>query len=161
MKSFIAALLIASSALSVSAQTPAAAPIKISDDEAITLIKTLEGYAQGNKQQIEIFDRKKGGIVKVRLDRVVADNPDCVVFPVEGIVAICGECTEVVPAKDDKTTDGDKYVVWFVVTRGSLASAFVKETYVKSVNGKPMYTWSKATDGSWSATLVPDEAPAP
>ena len=122
MKSFLAAVLFASCAVAASAQTPAS-PIKISDDEAITLIKTIEGYAQGNKQQIEVFDRKKGGIVK--------------------------------------TSDGDKYVIWFVVVRGSLASAYVKETYVKSVNGKPMYVWTKSENGQWSAVVVPDEAPAP
>lgn len=161
MKSFVVALLVASSVITASAQAAALEPIRISDEEAIVLIKTIEGYAQGNNQKIEIFDRKKGGIVSVRLDRVVTDNPDCVVFPEDGFVAICGECTEVIPAKDDKTTDGDKYVIWFVVKRGSLPSAFVKETFVKSVNGKPMYAWSKSEDGKWSATLVPDEAPAP
>jgi hypothetical protein len=161
MKSFLAALLVASSVVSASAQTPAAEPIKISDDEAIILIKTIEGYAQGNKQQIEVFDRKKGGIVKVRLDKVVTDNPDCVVFPQDGIAAICGECTEVVPAKDDETTDGDKYVIWFVVVRGSLPSAYVKETFVKSVNGKPMYAWAKDAEGKLTATLIPDEPAAP
>ena len=161
MKSFLAAVLVASCAVAASAQTAAPTPIRVSDDEAMVLLKTIEGYAQGNKQQTEVFDRKKGAIVKVRLDKVVTDNPDCMVFPQDGIVAICGECTEVVPAKDDKTEDGDKYVIWFVVVRGSLPSAYVKETFVKSVNGKPMYSWAKDADGKLTATLIPDEPAAP
>ena len=71
------------------------------------------------------------------------------------------ECTEVSKGgREQDEKEGDKYVLWFVISRGARPSAFVKETYVKSVNGQPMYAWTKTADGTWSATLVPDAAPA-
>ena len=141
----------------------AATTIRISDTEAVIIEQTIRGYVETKKDKIDLFDRKKGKTVGLRLDRIVTDDPACVVFPQEGFVAICGECTEVASDMEDgeKTATGDKYVVWFLVQRGSLVSAVVKDTFIKSVNGNPMYEWTKGADGSWSATLVPDAAPAP
>ncbi len=161
----LSALVFAIAAPSVRAEEAATAPVKISDTEAVVILKTIEGFAQGNLQKTEIFDRKKGKTVALRLDRVVTDDPDCVVFPADGIVAICGECTEVIDSgassetKDDQ--EGDKYVLWFVVNRGTIVTATVKDMHIKSVNGKPMYTWAKNAEGKWEATLVPDEPAAP
>jgi hypothetical protein len=146
-----------------SAAIAAAAPIKISDTEAVIIEQTIRGYVETKKDKFELFDRKKGKVVGLRLDRIVTDDPACVVFPNEAQVAICGECTEVPSAMADgeKEATGDKYVIWFLVQRGSLVSAVVKDTFIKSVNGNQMYEWSKTADGSWAATVVPDPAPAP
>jgi hypothetical protein len=154
---------IASPAARSATAEPAA--VKISDTEAVIILKTIEGFAQGNQQKTEIYDRKKGKTVALRLDRVVTDDPDCVVFPAEGIVAICGECTEVIDigksSESKNMQEGDKYVLWFVINRGTLVTATVKDIHIKSVNGKPMYTWATNAEGKWEPTLVPDGAAAP
>ena len=82
-------------------------------------------------------------------------------FPKDGHIAVAAECSQVkltvkegVDTTEEET--GDKYEIWFVLERGGVVSSKVLDTYIKSVNGKPMYKWTQAEDGSWSATLVPD-----
>lgn len=145
-----------------SAAAAGTAPIQISDTEAAGISQTINGYIQGpmHRGRVDLFDRKKGATVSLRLDRIVTDDPTRVVFPKEGLVAVCGECTqmnEVVDAKGNKTDEaGDPYEVWFVVQRGGIATSKVLDTYIKSVNGQPMYKWTQDASGVWSATLVPD-----
>ena len=149
--------------LDATATAAGAAPIRIADTEATLIGQTINGYMQGptHRGRLEIFDRKKGANVVLRLDRIVSDDPACVVFPEEGKVAVCGECTQMETVVDDKGMKsekeaGDKYEVWFVVQRGGMASSRVLDTYIKSVNGNPMYKWTQDEAGKWSATLVPD-----
>jgi hypothetical protein len=124
--------------------------------------QTINGYLQGPmyRGRVDLFDRKKGATISLRLDRIVTDDPTRVAFPQEGQIAVCGECTQmndIVDAKGQKTEeDGDKYEVWFVVQRGGIATSRVLDTFIKSVNGKPMYQWTQDAAGKWSATLVPD-----
>lgn len=139
------------------------APIRISDSEATVIVQTINGFMQGalRRGRLEILDRKKGELVKLRLDRIVTDDPERVAFIDDTHVAICGECTQMAMVEDGKGQKteqeaGDKYEVWFVVQRGSLVSARVVDTYVKSVNGTPMYQWTRDEAGKLSATLVPD-----
>ncbi len=141
-----------------------AASIQISDSEAVGLIQTIEAYFQGvtGEKTIKTFDRKKGQEVNLRFERVVTDDPERVVFPAEGQVAVSVECTEVkvkdVDKEDKKAPDGDKYEVWFLMERGNYFTSRVLDVIVKSVNGKPMYKWTKGEDGKFTATLVPDSA---
>ena len=141
----------------------AGGPIQITDTEAVGLVKTINEHVQGslNRGHRELFDRKKGAIVNLRLDRIVTDDPARVMFPQAGRVAICGECTQVELTKDEagavqEKELTDKYEVWFVLRRGGAGSSRVLDTFVKSVNGNPMYQWSKDENNNWSATLVPD-----
>ena len=162
------AMLVCSSGTLVAQMTGEAAavgqaPIRISDTEAARISQTIHGYVQGalHRGTLELFDRKKGANVALRLDRIVADDPACVVFPAEGQVAICGECSEMKTVVDEKGVKtqveaGDKYVIWFLVERGGTVTSRVLDTFIKSVNGHPMYTWSKNEAGIWSATLVTD-----
>jgi hypothetical protein len=160
MKLILAALMAIGTAAATFAQETPAEPIKISDTEAVVIEQTIRGFVEVKKDRVELFDRKKGKTVALRLDRIVTDDPECVKFPQEGLVAICGECTEVM-TDGEKTMDGDKYVVWFVVQRGTLPLASVKDVVIKSVNGNPMYTWTKSENGTWQATVVPDAPAAP
>ncbi len=139
------------------------APIQISDTEAAGIAQTIHGYVQGalHRGTLTLFDRKKGVNVALRVDRIVGDDPACVVFPAEGQVAVCAECSEmrtVVTDKGVKSLEeaGDKYVIWFLVERGGTVSSRVLDTFIKSVNGHPMYKWTQDAAGAWSATLVPD-----
>ncbi len=139
------------------------APIRISDTEAARIAQTIHGYVQGalHRGTLELFDRKKGANVALRLDRIVADDPSCVVFPKEGQVAICAECSEMKTVVDEKGVKsqeeaGDKYVIWFLVERGGTVTSRVLDTFIKSVNEHPMYKWSQDAAGTWSATLVTD-----
>lgn len=140
-----------------------AAPIRITDSEATVIVQTINGFMQGalRRGRLEILDRKKGEIVKLRLDRIVTDDPERVAFLDENRVAICGECTQMATeenAKGQKSEQetGDKYEIWFVIQRGSLVTASVLDTFVKSVNGKQMYKWTRDESGKLSATLIPD-----
>ena len=142
-----------------------AEPITISDIEAVNIIKTIQGYMEQKDNRLEIFDRKKGKIVNVGVDKIVTDNPDCIVFPEEGKLAICVECTEKPAGKDnlgDVQNDekGDQYVLWFIMQRGSQVSTRVLDTVIKSVNGVEMYQWSQNADGKWEATLIEKPAEA-
>jgi hypothetical protein len=151
--------MLGSSVVAAVAVEAPATPIKISDTEAVVIEKTIRGFYEINHEKLELYDRKKGSTVILRLDKILTSDPDCVKFPKDGYVAICGECTQIEGAdKDAKETD--KYVVWFLVARGTLPTATVDEMFIKSVNGQQMYTWTKNGDGSWSATVIPDEAPA-
>ena len=139
------------------------APIKISDTEAAGIAQTIHGYVQGamHRGTLTLFDRKKGATVALRVDRIVADDPECVVFPAEGQVAICADCSELKTVVDEKGVKsqveaGDKYVIWFLVERGGTVTSRVLDTFIKSVNGHPMYKWTQDAAGAWSATLVPD-----
>ncbi|HEY8240456.1 MAG TPA: hypothetical protein VIH35_03375 [Kiritimatiellia bacterium] len=159
MKSLLAtALLLATGSLSAFAVDAPAEPIKITDTEAVIIEKTIRGYVEVRKDKIELFDRKKGKTVSVRLDKIITTDPDCVKFPKPGFVAICCDCTEVL-TDGEETKDGDKYVIWFLVERGSLPTASVADTFIKSVNGQQMYEWTQGADGLWAATLVPDAMP--
>jgi len=138
--------------------------VQILDDEAYALVQTIKGYAEGAKgiQYINTFDRKKGAEIKVRLDRIVLDDPSRIVFPSEGKVAVVGECTQVDMNNINEETklpaEGDKYELWFLLQRGNIVNSRVLEVIVKSVNGNPMYEWTKNESGVWTATLVPDPA---
>lgn len=153
------ALTIGTAVSALAQQAPTAEPVKISDTEAVVVEKTIRGFYETRDEKLEIYDRKKGETVILRLDRLVTTDTDCIKFPTPSTVAICGECTQIVGAGKN-AKEGDKYVVWFVVKRGSLVSATVGDVFIKSVNGKPMYTWAQAQDGTWSATLIPDEPAA-
>lgn len=152
--------------LDATATAAGAAPVRISDMEAQRIVETINGYMQSamHRGRLNIFDRKKGQIVILRLDRIVTDDPARVIFPKEGEVVICGECTQVNTVVDEKgkktEQDGDKYEVWFLVQRGGTTTCRVLETFVKSVNGQPMYKWTQDAAGAWSATLVPGEVQA-
>ena len=136
---------------------------QISDTEAVGLAQTINGYVQGatHRGYLELFDRKKEQPVTLRLDRIISDDPARITFPETDKVTICGECTEVQTVKgaDGVTKEeptGDKYEACFVVLRGDTVSSRVLDTFIKSVNGKPMYTWTQDASGKWSATVVPD-----
>jgi len=164
------AMLVSMGTMSVSAQGVDAftadknATVQILDDEAVALVQTIKGYAEGAKgvQYITTFDRKKGAEVKLRLDRIVLDDPSRIVFPAEGKVAIVGECTQVDLNNINKETklpaEGDKYEIWFLLQRGNIVNSRVLQVIIKSVNGNPMYEWTKDASGTWSATIVPDPA---
>ena len=136
------------------------APIRITDTEATVVEQAINGYVQGplHRGLLQLFDRKKGQLVSLRLDRIVTDDPACIAFPNEGQVAICGLCTEMVRSEDGRKEEATAniYEVWFVVQRGGIATSRVLDTYIKSVNGNPMYKWTQDETGKWSATLVPD-----
>jgi hypothetical protein len=141
-------------------------PIKITDTEAMGITKTINGYVQGamHRGHLELYDRKKGELVTLRMDRIVTDDPARVAFPQQDRVAICGECTQVELVKDEEGVIqekelGDKYEVWFVLQRGGIVDSRVLDTFIKSVNGNPMYKWTQDSDGKWSATVVPDPVP--
>ena len=59
------------------------APIRITDTEATIIGQTINGYMQGptHRGRLEIFDRKKGANVLLRLDRIVSDDPARIAFP--------------------------------------------------------------------------------
>ena len=154
--------------MDAAATATGAAPIQITDTEATGILQTINGYMQGpmHRGRLEIFDRKKGELVSLRLDKIVTDDPARIVFPQEGQVAVCGECTlmaTVISEKGEKSEaeSSDKYEVWFVVQRGGIATSRVLDTFVKSVNGNPMYKWTQDDTGKWAATLVPDAEPVP
>jgi hypothetical protein len=156
----VAALLI--SIVGFMADRAGAEPIKISDTEALTIVKTIQGYMETKKNSLDIFDRKKGKVVTLTLDRIVTDDPACVMFPNEGKVAVCGECTEVAPhgkasGQVQSEQTGAKYVIWFLLERGNMVNSRVLDTFIKSVDGQEMYTWEKNAEGQWEATLVPDK----
>jgi len=138
--------------------------VRISDAEAVALVQTIKGYAEGAKgvQYITTFDRKKGEEVKLRLDKIITTDPKRIVFPDDEKVAIVGECTQVDLNNINKETklpaEGDKYEIWFLLHRGNIVNSRVLEVIVKSVNGNEMYEWTKDETGAWSATLVPDPA---
>jgi hypothetical protein len=142
--------------------------IQITDTEATTIVQTIKGYMEGatHRGHLEILDRRKGELVTLRLDRIVTDDPRRIIFPGEGLVAICGECSQITSVvnskgeKEDQET-GDQYEVWFVIQRGNIVTARVLDTYIKSANGVPMYTWTQGADGQWTATLTPAPAPQP
>lgn len=168
-KNIVLALLLGCASASFATEPAAAVAtensqnVKIFGEEAVVIAQTINGFMQGAKNRglLETFDRKKGKIVKLKLDRIVTDDSERVVFTTPETVAICGELTEVTDVKNNKgglVEEGvaDKYEVWFLIKRGNLVTCRVLETYIKSVNGKPMYNWTKGEDGSWSATLAPD-----
>ncbi|NLG33789.1 MAG: hypothetical protein GX548_00395 [Lentisphaerae bacterium] len=144
--------------------------IQITDTEATTIVQTIKGYMEGatHRGHLEILDRRKGELVTLRLDRVVTDDPHRIVFPSEGLVAICGECSRITTVVDSKghkedQETGEPYEVWFVIQRGNIVTARVLDTYIKSANGVPMYTWTRNADGQWTATMTPapaQESPA-
>jgi len=163
---FAFVLMMTSGMASVFAQTtpPAeAAPVQISDTEAVWIAKAINGHMQGVSRggRLELFDRKKGKMVKLTLDRIVTDDPARIAFPDSETVAICTECTQI---KEDSEGEGktaetgaaDSYEVWFLVKRGNMATTRVLDTAIKSVNGKPMYVWTRDANGRLVATLVPD-----
>jgi hypothetical protein len=138
------------------AEAAGEAPIKITDTEATTIVRTINGYMQGptHRGRLQILDRKKGQLVSLRLDRLITDDPERVVFPAEGQIAVCGACTEMIKG-DQGETEGDAYEVWFLVQRGDMVSSRVLDTFVKSVNGVQMYKWTKdPVTGNLSATLA-------
>jgi hypothetical protein len=140
-------------------------PEKIMGTEAEDLVQTINGYVQGamHRGYLELTDRKKGEQVTLRLDRIVLDDPERMVFPMPGRVALCGECTQVelVKQRGRATREReleDQYDVWFVVQRrGDRSRAKVIDIFIKSVNGNTMFFWTQDTEGQWTATLVPDE----
>ena len=163
MKSVLVALVLACVSMPV-VRTAVAEPVKVSDTEAVALIKTIEGYVETRNNRLEIFDRSKGEVVRLGVVRAILDNPDCVVFLDESLIAVCAECVQRSAedkgtAKAKSTDKGDKYVVWFVLKRGGIATSRVMDTYIKSVNGKEMYTWTQNAEGKWEATLLKDGAP--
>jgi hypothetical protein len=139
-------------------------PEQIMGAEAVGIAQTIQGYVQGAKHRgyFELHDLKKGEMVTLRLDRIVLDDPDLVMFPKPDRVAICGECTQVEldrdPGREVKERElDDTYEVWFVLLRGGVNQAKVLDTFIKSVNGDPMFAWHQDAAGEWSATVVPDE----
>lgn len=138
-------------------------PDKIMGAEAAGIVQTIQGYVQGAMHggYVELFDQKKGESVTLRLDRIVLEDPGLVVFPKPGRVAICGECTQVELDKSGSQIRerelNDKYEVWFVLLRGGVNHAKVLDTFIKSVNGDPMFVWLQDAEGEWSATVVPGE----
>jgi hypothetical protein len=139
-------------------------PEKIMGAEAAGIAQTIQGYVQGAKHRgyFELFDHKKGEMVTLRLDRIVLEDPDLVVFPTPGRVAICGECSHVELEREagrevsERELD-DKYEVWFVLLRGGVNHAKVLDTFIKSVNGVPMFVWHQDAEGEWTATVAPNE----
>ena len=139
-------------------------PDKIMGAEAAGIEQTIQGYVQGamHRGYLELFDHKKGALVDLRLDRIMLDDPELVIFPKPGRVAICGECTQVELDRDSgrevKVRElNDKYEVWFVLLRDGASHSRVLDTFIKSVNGQPMFEWQQDAAGEWSATVVPDE----
>ena len=137
--------------------------VKIMGTEAVGMQETIHGYMQGamRRDRLELFDRKKGKNVILQLDQIVMDDPSRVKFLQPNQVAICGKCTEIASVTDEsgevrQKGVGDQYEVWFLLQRGGTFSSRVLETYIKSVNGNPMYEWIQDSNGKWSATLVPD-----
>ena len=128
-------------------------PQMVTDSEGVLILKTIEDYLEAKGGRLELLDRRKGKVVSLQLDRLVADDPDRVVYTRVDRVAVCGECSEI-DAEGGET--GDKYEVWFVMQRGSPVVARVLETIIKSANGKPMYSWHRDKYGKWTSQLIPD-----
>lgn len=128
-------------------------PKKITDSEGVVIRNTIMHYVEAKDDRLELLDRKKGKVVTLRLDRLVADDPGRVVYTRIDRVAVCGECTELDSGGGET---GDKYEVWFVMQRGSAMISRVLEVIVKSVNGNPMYAWHRDKYGEWTAELIPD-----
>ena len=138
---------------------------QIMGDEAVNIQQTIDGYVQGamHRGRLELFDRKKGKNVILRLDRIALDDPARTVQVKADQLAICGECTEIASSTDEQGEiqekgTGDSYEVWFLLQRRSTYPAFsrVIHVYIKSVNGHSVNTWTQDESGHWAITRVPD-----